>query len=74
MTLAGNSLSIFVNDEQRPIAQGTCIPDLLATLGVAGRDGVAVAINAAVVPRQGWAERRLQEGDRVLIIQASQGG
>ena len=74
MTFAGNALRIFVNDEQRSIAQGTCVLDLLASLGVAGRAGLAVAINAAVAPRQGWADCRLQEGDRVLIIQASQGG
>jgi len=33
-----------------------------------------VALNAAVVPRAHWADQKLHEGDRILIIQASQGG
>jgi len=33
-----------------------------------------VAVNEGVVPRDAWGERELQEGDRVEIIRAVQGG
>ena len=36
--------------------------------------GVAVAVNEAVVPRARHGEHRLEEGDRVEIIRAVQGG
>lgn len=38
------------------------------------RLGVAVAVNAAVVPRSQWAERALTEGDDVELVTAVQGG
>ena len=38
------------------------------------RLGVAVAVNAAVVPRSQWARRELTEGDDVELVTAVQGG
>ena len=38
------------------------------------RLGVAVAVNAAVVPRSQWAGRALTEGDDVELVTAVQGG
>jgi sulfur carrier protein len=49
------------------------VVDLLALLGV-DAGGVAVAVNGTVVPKTGWEERRLAEGDAVEIIHAVQGG
>jgi sulfur carrier protein len=43
-------------------------------MGLADKKGVAVAVNGAVVPRGDWAARELAEADRVLVIQATQGG
>ena len=42
--------------------------------GLAGKRGLAVAVNDAVVSRNNWAAQRLSEGSQVLIIQATQGG
>lgn len=36
--------------------------------------GIAVAVNATVVPRSQWEQRTLKEGDRVEIVHAIQGG
>ncbi len=36
--------------------------------------GIAVALNATVVPRSRWPETRLSEGDRVDVVTAVQGG
>ncbi len=45
---------------------GSCSPG--------NKRGLAVAVNAEVVPRSAWSEFRLEEGDRVEILGASQGG
>jgi sulfur carrier protein len=37
-------------------------------------DGVAVAVNAAVVPKRQWSDVHLHEGDAVEVIHAVQGG
>jgi sulfur carrier protein len=38
------------------------------------RLGVAVAVNASVVPRSQWSGRALTEGDDVELVTAVQGG
>jgi sulfur carrier protein len=67
-------MTIHLNDQPRALADGTSLADLLRELGLAERKGVAIAINDAVVPRATWPTRPLAEGERVLVIQATQGG
>lgn len=38
------------------------------------QNGIAVAINNTIVLKNSWALKTLSENDRVLIIQATQGG
>jgi sulfur carrier protein len=74
MTPVAETLRVHVNDTDRTVPQGARLLSLLDEMSLAGRLGLAVALNAAVVPRAHWADKELQEGDRILIIQASQGG
>ena len=67
-------MTIRVNDQPRTVAEPASLLGLLHDLGVAERKGVAVAVNDAVVPRSQWTARSLAESDRVLVIQATQGG
>jgi len=66
--------TILVNDRPQPFVPGTTLLAVVQGLGLADRKGVAVAVNAAVVPRSAWAERRLAPDDRLIVIQATQGG
>jgi len=75
-TLPGMSSAeqaIVVNGEATPVQAGSTLSDLLAQLDLAGRK-VAVAINRDVVPRSCYAERTLDPGDRVEILEAVGGG
>ena len=67
-------MRIHVNDTARELPSGTTLADLARQLDLAARRGVAVAVNDAVVPRAAWPARALADGDRVLVIQATQGG
>jgi sulfur carrier protein len=67
-------MTIRVNDQPRRVADSATLFDLLRELALAERRGVAVAVNDDVVPRVGWPTRVLAEADRVLVIQATQGG
>ena len=69
-----DTVDVFVNDARRALAAGTSLLALLDDLALAARPGVAVAVNASVVPRGEWAARALRQDDSVLIIHASQGG
>ena len=49
------------------------LDEVLADLGYAGRK-VAVAVNETFVPRAGWRERVVEEGDRLDVVAPIQGG
>ena len=74
MNTPTGTLRVFVNDEPRDVEAGAGLVALLRSLGVAERAGIAVACNGGVVPRASWGSCVLGDGDRVLIIQATQGG
>lgn len=50
------------------------LTQLLAELGLSANQGVAVAINDAIVPRSTWLTHCVAAGDQLLVIQATQGG
>ena len=66
--------TIIVNDEPRPLGSPASVAGLIAELGLEGRRGIAIAVNGSVIPRGAWPEQALREGDRVLVIRATQGG
>jgi sulfur carrier protein len=69
-------MTITVNGTARDdVADGTTVDGLLDLLDLPQRDrGVAVAVDAEVVPRAEWATTRLSEGDQVEVLVAVQGG
>jgi sulfur carrier protein len=64
---------VHVNGESRELPAGTTVATVVAEAGDRPR-GVAVAVDAEVVPRGRWHERELRAGDRVEILTAVQGG
>jgi sulfur carrier protein len=68
-------VNIFVNGEQREIAAGATLRELISEHGESEpRRGIAVAVNGSVVPRARLAETALSEGAKVEIVTAVQGG
>lgn len=68
-------LTLQVNGETRIFEGVITLSDLLQRLGVeAGSGGLAVALNLHVVPKGEFADTRLNDGDRVELVQAVQGG
>jgi sulfur carrier protein len=67
---------ITVNGERRELAPGTTVASLLDELQdlPAGRRGVAVAVNAEIVPRREWSETEVGDGAAVEVLVAIQGG
>ena len=67
---------ITVNGEPREVAPGTTVATLLDELEdlPAGRRGVAVAVDAEVVPRAEWSSTEVGDGAAIEILVAIQGG
>ena len=51
------------------------LTEALRELGYdAEQQGIAVAINMSVVPRSEWGQTKIDDGDRIDIVGAKQGG
>jgi sulfur carrier protein len=66
-------MKVLVNGEPTELAPGATVESVLTALDVPAR-GVAVAVDAEVVPRGEWAAHELDEGARVEVLRAIQGG
>jgi sulfur carrier protein len=67
-------IDVHINGEKRTIPQGSTVRGLLESLGIADREGTAVAVNMEVVPRSSHTVVTIQAGDRIEIVQAVGGG
>ena len=68
-------MQITLNGEERTVQDGLSVRGLLVEADLdPSRKGIAVAVNAEVIPREAWASTRLEPGDRVDVIHAVQGG
>ncbi|MDE3018107.1 MAG: sulfur carrier protein ThiS [Nitrospirota bacterium] len=66
-------MQIQVNGESRESRAGTTVADLLRDLDIKP-DRVAVEVNLEIVDKGVFAQRSLQEGDRIEIISFIGGG
>jgi sulfur carrier protein len=68
-------VNVLVNGEPKELEAGATVQSALAVLALEGGErGVAVAVDAEVVPRGEWPRRELSEGARVEVLRAIQGG
>ena len=72
--MKGNA-TIRLNGERRPLSQGATVTTIVEKVVTGeGREGIAVAVNGAVVPRPEWSTKELHDGDSIEIVRAVQGG
>ena len=66
-------MNIVLNGEQRGLEDALTLRGLIEQLDLTGKR-LAVEVNEEVVPRSLHSEYRLNDGDRVEIVQAIGGG
>ena len=66
-------MNVVINGNAEHVADGCTVEGLLDGR-LESTKGVAVAVNAEVVPRSTWSSRSLAEGDHVELLTAAQGG
>lgn len=69
-------ISIKINGEQTRTAPQSTLADILLVRKIDAQStrGVAVALNDAIVRRNDWGNRVIDEGDQIEIVTAQQGG
>jgi sulfur carrier protein len=66
-------MRLIVNGEDRVVADDITVDGIIDAFAIERR-GTAVAVNGDVTPRSTWPQQRLQDGDRIEVLTASQGG
>lgn len=67
-------IEVHINGNLQTVPEASTVRSLLESLGIADREGTAVAVNMEVVPRSAHVATTLQAGDRIEIVQAVGGG
>jgi sulfur carrier protein len=68
-------MRVLLNGSEAELADGATVMTAVESLDLPAADrGVAVAVDAEVVPRTQWNTHKLDEGARVEILRAIQGG
>jgi len=68
-------MRVLVNGRELQLADAATVADAVEASGASGeRGGLAVAVDAEVVPRSEWDATALAEGQKVEVLAAIQGG
>jgi sulfur carrier protein len=67
-------MNIHVNNKKIELSDESVVTDALNSLNIAAQKGMALAVNSQVIPIQQWAIYTLNDGDKIMIIKATQGG
>jgi len=67
-------VKLRVNGGEQELAAGTTLVQLVRELTGGTQNGIAVALDGEVVPRQRWEGTTLADGQVVEVLHAVQGG
>ncbi|NRA11950.1 MAG: sulfur carrier protein ThiS [Crocinitomicaceae bacterium] len=66
-------ITVIVNESPIEVDEKTSIHLLLQKVNTSD-NGIAIAINDTIVPKNNWKTQCLNQNDKLLIIKATQGG
>ena len=67
-------MKVLLNDETHEMNGESTVGALLDEIELSDLAGWAVAVNERVIARDEATDYELSEGDRVILVQATQGG
>ncbi|WP_294139319.1 sulfur carrier protein ThiS [uncultured Sanguibacteroides sp.] len=66
-------MQIFINDKATDCSPENTLEEVLKNNGIPF-ENIAVAIDFSVIPKTEWGNTKLQNGNKIIIIKAVQGG
>lgn len=68
------NITLNINEQIGEYSQDKTLTDIVLDYTSNKMLGIAVAVNGKVIPKSKLSDYRLQTGDKILIIKATQGG
>ncbi|MCK5897711.1 MAG: sulfur carrier protein ThiS, partial [Methylococcales bacterium] len=66
-------MNIFINGDRRDYGENTTVANIVADLGFTNKR-IAVELNKEILPFNDYAQKNIQENDKLEIVQAIGGG
>lgn len=67
-------MEVLINNKSTSLPDDATLKEVLENMQLLNKGGIAVAINNTVITKNAWSSKILDNGDQILIIQATQGG
>jgi len=67
-------VEVSINREKFQLSPSGTLADILSLLQILQTDGIAIAVNEDVIPRNEWDRYTLKAQDKIFVIRATQGG
>jgi sulfur carrier protein len=67
-------IEVVVNGEMKTFLSPVVVSDVLGSLDLTDKKGIAVAVNEEVLSRSQWSVYQLRHLDKLIIIKAVAGG
>lgn len=67
-------MKVYVNNTEHNVPAGTTVSGLLECMEIRNLKGTALAVNGEIIPGDQWQHTEVNDQDRVLMIEAVQGG
>ncbi len=66
-------ITVNVNNQNHSFKEPVKLHELLEQLNIQA-SGIAIAINNEIVSKSQWEQTQVEEGSKILVIKATQGG
>jgi len=67
-------MEVTVNQQSHILSETCSVEELVLNVLKRQSKGLAVAVNQMIVPKSNWENQRLNSGDQIVVITATQGG
>lgn len=67
-------MEITVNQQIFEVEDLCSVLDMLTLISDVPDKGIAIAINQMIISKSNWSVHKMQPGDQVMVIKATQGG
>lgn len=67
-------MKLFINNEIQEFEEGISLKFVLEQHQLTEKNGIAVAVNEEIIPKNKWEQTTLFDGDKIIVIGAVAGG